>query len=74
MNHNLIKWAAIGAGAWILWRYLSKPNDGANAENKPADPEVSPWWPRIPETQEEIDYWTGKPGGRPAGNPNAEGY
>lgn len=24
MNHNLVKWAAIGAGAWILWRYLSK--------------------------------------------------
>jgi hypothetical protein len=22
MNSKLIKWAAIGAGAWILWRYL----------------------------------------------------
>lgn len=26
MNQNLIKWAAIGAGAWLLYRYLTKPS------------------------------------------------
>lgn len=25
MNNNALKWAAIGAGAWLLYRYLSKP-------------------------------------------------
>jgi hypothetical protein len=25
MNHNALKWAAIGAGAWLLYRYLAKP-------------------------------------------------
>jgi hypothetical protein len=34
MNHNLVKWAAIGAGAWILWRYLSK---ASSAENPSSD-------------------------------------
>lgn len=27
MNHNALKWAAIGAGAWLLYRYLSKPTE-----------------------------------------------
>jgi hypothetical protein len=30
MNHNALKWAAIGAGAWLLYRYFTKPKPKAD--------------------------------------------
>ena len=52
MNHNALKWAAIGAGAWLLYRYLSKPKRSENKEKVPypmgeGTPEQEanrPWW------------------------------
>jgi len=47
MSNQLIKWAAIGAGAWILYRYYSKPKNEKPSEpvQKESEREVySPWW------------------------------
>jgi len=40
MNHNALKWAAIGAGAWFLYRYLSKPSQNNNSTSSPSEPAV----------------------------------
>ena len=69
-----LKYAMIGAGAWLLYRYLSKPSPSSvnPASQPPSNEPDSGWCPRLPDTQEEIDYWMGKR--KTPTNPNAEGY
>jgi hypothetical protein len=55
MNNKLIKWAAIGGGAWLLYRYLVKPSQPVPSREPESD-----WSPRLPDTQEEVDYWMGR--------------
>lgn len=54
MNHNALKWAAIGAGAWLLYRYFTKPKAKAEEES-------TSWIPSLPDPQGVVDYFMGKP-------------
>jgi hypothetical protein len=45
MNNNALKWAAIGAGAWLLYRYLSKPK---GSEPNGSESEDSNYWKNQP--------------------------
>lgn len=48
MNHKALKWAAIGAGAWLLYRYLAKPTQAQAEANAKAEiqkkRDEAPWW------------------------------
>lgn len=38
MSNSLIKWAAIGAGAWFLYRYLNPKPQEVSLADSPVDP------------------------------------
>lgn len=52
MNHNALKWAAIGAGAWLLYRFLTKVDYSKLPANRNPDYKYNTGNPNAPVDQE----------------------
>lgn len=50
MKTNALKWAALGAGAWFLYRYLTKP--AVSKADSPVDPKDLTGNPNAPVSEE----------------------
>jgi hypothetical protein len=52
MNHNALKWAAIGAGAWLLYYYITKVDYSKLPANRNPDYKYNTGNPNAPVDQE----------------------
>jgi hypothetical protein len=63
MNSKIIKWAAIGAGAWLLYRYFYPVKSLADSPVNPADLTGNPNAPVSEELNKVSGYKLNIPGG-----------